>query len=144
MNVPDGFSGPVPPLEEAVRTTLEAEGVVEGEVSVTLLGDPDMAELHGRYLGKSVPTDVLSFALHSPGDPPLGDVYVGHDTAARHAGEHGTTPGEELVRLAVHGVLHILGYDHPLEDRESSPMFQRQEALVRRVLLRPAGEDRDG
>ena len=65
----------------------------------------------------------------------MGDVYIGYEQAHRQAGELGFDPEEELVRLVVHGVLHVLGYDHPEgEDRTGSPMFERQEALVRAIL----------
>ncbi|NNM33073.1 MAG: rRNA maturation RNase YbeY [Gemmatimonadetes bacterium] len=121
-------------LDRAVRTVLSAEGVSEAEVSLTLLDDPAIAELHGRYLGTQAPTDVLSFALHEDGEPPLGDIYIGHETASRRAAELGVAAGEELLRLAVHGLLHILGYDHPDVGRYESPMFKRQEDLVSRIL----------
>ena len=117
-----------------MRTTLSAEDVSEAEISVTLLDDRSIAELHERYLGTRAPTDVLSFALHDDGEPPLGDIYLGYETAARAAKELGTGPAEELIRLAIHGLLHILGYDHPDVGRYESPMFKRQEDLVARVL----------
>lgn len=129
-----GLCGPPPPLEAAVRLTLAREGLEDGEVSVTLLSDGDIAELHERHLGVAGPTDVLSFALHEGGEPPLGDVYIGYETASRSAAERGLPLSEELVRLAVHGVLHVLGHDHPPSRREASPMYRRQEELVRQVL----------
>ena len=108
--------------------------MTEAEISVTLLGDVAMADLHSRHLGVSAPTDVLSFALHDEGEPPLGDVYIGYETAEARAAELGIPITEELVRLAIHGVLHVLGHEHPEEGRYESPMFRRQEDLVRRVL----------
>jgi probable rRNA maturation factor len=79
---------------------------------------------------------VLSFALHDEGEPPLGDVYVGVEQARRQAAEAGVAETEELVRLAVHGTLHVLGWDHPEEPeaRFRSPMWLRQEALVAEVM----------
>ena len=137
MNLPATFGGPPPPLDEAVRAVLEAEGIQHGEISVTLLDDAAITELHDRYLGVEEPTDVLSFSLASDDEPVLGDVYIGHETAALQADALGVPAQEELVRLAVHGVLHILGYDHPDgDDRAESPMYQRQEALVRAFLMR--------
>lgn len=121
-------------LERAVEATLLEEGLEEGEVSLTLLDDEGMGELNRRYLGRDRATDVLAFALHEEGEPPLGDVYVGADRARAQAGEAGIDLREELVRLAIHGTLHVLGWNHPEEEREESPMFGRQETLVRAVL----------
>lgn len=131
-------------LADAVRTTLVDDGVDVGEVSVTLLDDEAIRDLNHRYLGKDVPTDVISFSLGE--ETVLGDVYLGVDQARRQAEEHGVPLEEELVRLAVHGALHVLGHDHPDGDeRTVSPMFERQEALVRRILDRPdsGGPDPD-
>jgi probable rRNA maturation factor len=121
-------------LERAVVVTLHEAGVRTAEVSLTLLGDEGIRDLNARYLGEDRPTDVIAFSLGTSGEV-LGDIYVGHDQAARQAQELGVDLREELVRLAVHGTLHILGHDHPGGDeRDSSPMFRRQEALVRTLL----------
>lgn len=121
-------------LEAAVRHTWRAEGRGSGEVSVTLLDDDAIAELNRTYLGRDGPTDVIAFTL-SEGALPMGDVYLGARQAARQAEEYGVSLAEELVRLAVHGTLHVLGYDHPEgAERLESDMFVRQEALVGAVL----------
>lgn len=122
-------------VERAVRATLRAEGHDEAEVSVAFLDDAGITSLNREYLGHDRPTDVISFALHGEGEPPLGDVYVGVDQALRQAGELGVDAAEELLRLAVHGTLHVLGYDHPEgEDRMDSEMFRRQEEVLRQFL----------
>jgi probable rRNA maturation factor len=121
-------------IEEAVRKTLAREGRPEVEMSVALLGDDDIRELNRRYLGKDSPTDVLAFALGDGGDM-VGDIYIGIDQARRQAYEAGVPLREELVRLAIHGALHVLGHDHPDgPEREESPMFSLQERLVRELL----------
>lgn len=120
-------------LERAVRRTLESERRTEAEVSLALLADPEMQELNRRYLDKEHPTDVLAFSL-GDGDEVIGDVYVGVDQAARQAADLGLALEEELVRLAVHGTLHVLGHDHPEgPEREQCPMFRLQEQLVERL-----------
>lgn len=125
---------PVALLERAVLVTLREEGIEEADISVTLLADGDMLRLNERWLGRGDATDVLAFSLGGEGAT-VGDVYVGHEQAARQAVELGVDPEEELVRLAIHGTLHVLGHDHPEgPEREGSPMFRRQEALVRTVL----------
>ncbi len=137
----EGFpEAPRARLETAVLRTLEVEKVPDAEISLTLLDDDAIRDLNRSYLGRDRPTDVLSFSIGEE-DRPLGDVYVGVEEARRQAEEHGITVEEELVRLAVHGTLHVLGYDHPEgPEREQSSMFVHQEALVRSVLERPSGE----
>ena len=139
VSVGDGISPPVDAerVEAAVRHVLAAEGVGAAEISVALLGDDEIAALNQEYLGHEGPTDVISFALHDEGEPPLGDVYVGVDQALRQAAEYGATPADEVLRLAIHGTLHVLGYDHPRDDgRADSEMFRRQESLLADFLAR--------
>ncbi len=122
-------------LDDAVRTVLRSEGVEAAEVSVSLLDDAGMAALNARYLDREGTTDVIAFSLGDDGGEPVGDVYLGAEQAARQAAEHGIPLEEELVRLAVHGTLHVLGHDHPEgPERTESAMFRRQEELVRAIL----------
>ena len=126
-------------LERAVRETLSAEGQSAGEVSLTLLGDDAVRELNKGYLGKDRPTDVISFSLGDGGEL-LGDVYVGVPQARRQAAELGVDLNEELVRLAIHGVLHVLGHDHPEgPEREHCPMYALQEAYLKSILASGTG-----
>jgi len=126
-------------LERAVRETLSAEGQSAGEVSLTLLGDDAVRELNKGYLGKDRPTDVISFSL-GDGAELLGDIYVGMPQARRQAAELGVDLHEELVRLAIHGVLHVLGHDHPEgPDREHCPMYALQEAYLKSILASGTG-----
>lgn len=134
VSVGEGVHSPVDParVEAAVRHVLRAEGITAAEVSVALVSDAEIAALNEEYLRHQGPTDVISFALHEEGESPLGDVYVGVEQAARQAADFGATPADEVIRLAVHGTLHVLGYDHPEgEDRTGSEMFARQEELLR-------------
>ncbi len=122
-------------LAAAVRAAFEAREQPSGELSLTLLDDASIAELNGRYLGHAGPTDVLSFPLHEPGEPPLGDVYIGWEQALRQAAELGVPPRHELARLAIHGTLHVLGEDHPAgPERERSAMWLLQERILSQVM----------
>jgi probable rRNA maturation factor len=124
-------------VERGLKESLQAEGVHAGEVSVTFLDDQGIEALNRDYFGKERPTDVIAFALHEAGEPLLGDIYVGYEQARRQAEELSVPLEEELLRLAIHGALHLLGHDHPQgEEREGSEMFRRQEELLRRVLGR--------
>ena len=136
VSVGEGVESLVDPkrVEAAVRHVLRAEDVEEAEISVALVSDAEIAALNLDYLDHEGPTDVISFALHEEGESPLGDIYVGVEQAARQAGEYGATIADEVVRLAVHGTLHVLGYDHPEGDgRTESEMFSRQEELLREL-----------
>ena len=120
-------------LKQAIHQTLIEEGRT-GEFSITLLGDQEMEKLNTRYLGRNVTTDVLAFSMGTD-ELALGDVYVCVDQASRQAKEHEIPLDEELVRLVVHGALHVLGHDHPEgSGRFTSPMFKLQERLVRKVF----------
>lgn len=122
-------------LRSAVEAALRTEAYDDAEISLTLLADAAIAALNERYLDHEGPTDVLSFTLHEPGESPLGDVYIGWEQALRQAERLDVPAAEELVRLAVHGTLHVLGHDHPAgEAREASEMWTLQERIVRSLV----------
>lgn len=134
VSVGEGVEPPVDAarVEAAVRHVLAAEGVASAEISVALVSDAGIASLNQEYLQHAGPTDVISFALHEAGESPLGDVYVGVDQAVRQSSEFGATPADEVLRLAVHGTLHVLGWEHPEgAGRTESEMFARQEELMK-------------
>jgi probable rRNA maturation factor len=126
---------PVRLVESAVRHTLATGGAGDAEISVALLPDEDMRRLNHEYLGRDRTTDVIAFSLSGGDDTIVGDVYVGCEQAERQAEEMDVPLTEELVRLVIHGTLHVLGHDHPEgPERVDSPMFRLQEELVRQVL----------
>jgi probable rRNA maturation factor len=105
---------------------------VRGTVSLVLTGDRTVHGLNLKYRGKDKPTDVLSFP--GPGDEGgLGDIVISVETAARNARSLGRTLPQELDLLALHGFLHVLGYDHETDDGQ----MDRLEARLRRRLLAP-------
>jgi probable rRNA maturation factor len=133
-------AAPVDLMERAVRLALGDSAGRGGELSVTLLSDGDIQTLNRDYLSRDRPTDVIAFSL-GESDALLGDVYIGFDQASRQAEELGVDLREELARLAIHGTLHVMGYDHPEgTERDASPMFELQERLVGELL----GDAREG
>ncbi|MEK9500993.1 rRNA maturation RNase YbeY [Gemmatimonadota bacterium DH-20] len=141
LDAPEGVSDPSL-LEAGVRRALRRRGVERAEVSVALVDDPAIHELNRRHLGHDYPTDVISFGLWQPGDPVVvGDIYIGWEQARRQAADLGVDEGEELLRLAVHGALHVAGMDHPdeAEQRAASEMVRLQEAVVRELLSGDGG-----
>lgn len=100
-------------------------------VSVTFLGRESMRRLNAIHKGHDRPTDVLAFGLSAPDGTTLGDIYVCHAVAAQHALRHRVPLRQELIRLVIHGTLHVLGWDHPEDaSRMRSPMWRRQERYV--------------
>jgi probable rRNA maturation factor len=114
-------------LVQLARTTLIAEGVDDAELSLSFVGEAEIEELHVRYLHEPGPTDVLSFPLDGEderGVRVLGDVVIAPAVATRNNPDD---PAAELRLLVVHGVLHLLGYDHE-EEEEKAEMWSRQLA----------------
>lgn len=133
----DGVRSPVSRarLAEAGALVLRAEKAHAALLSITLLGARAMASLNRRHLGHAGPTDVISFGFRDPLGAVIGDLYLCPEVAARNAKAHGVGVREEMLRLVVHGTLHVLGHDHPVgEARTRSPMWARQERLLARVL----------
>ncbi|MDX2183791.1 MAG: rRNA maturation RNase YbeY [Gemmatimonadaceae bacterium] len=127
-------------VQDIVRGVLRAERVGPAMVSVTFLSSRAMAALNRRHLGHRGATDVISFGFApSGGQGIVGDIYVCPDVARENAAHFGCGVREETARLVIHGTLHVLGYDHPVNAaREASPMWARQERLLRRLAPAPA------
>ncbi|MCS7257518.1 MAG: rRNA maturation RNase YbeY [Thermomicrobium sp.] len=128
VRISEGLGRPVAVrrLADLLRYAAEREGA-SGAVSVWICRDDEIAELHERFQGVPGPTDVMSF----PGDPPyLGDIAVSAETAAEQAREAGHSVGREIAFLALHGFLHLVGYDD-LSEPERARMLARQEELLR-------------
>ena len=109
----------------------------DAELSLVLVSDAVMRQLNRDWRGVDRPTDVLAFAqAEGPdGAPPglLGDVVISIDTARRQAAGSAAPLGAELDRLLVHGVLHLLGYDHERSPAEAQRMRRRERLLARRL-----------
>ena len=122
-------------IKRAIRETLKHERVADAQISITLVDDAHIAQLNQQYLRHNCPTDVISFPLYARDETPVGDIYIGVEQARRQATELGIPFRLELQRLAVHGTLHVLGYDHPAGSaRLRSEMWQRQEAILQRLI----------
>jgi probable rRNA maturation factor len=118
-------------VAEIARAALRAERVRDAMVSIAFVTPGAISKLNKTYLGHGGVTDVISFTF---GDPLVGDIYISPDVARRNARHFGVGIREELARLVIHGVLHVAGHDHPADARSASPMWKRQERLVKRVL----------
>lgn len=128
-----------PTLRREARALLGLLALERAELSVLLTDDAAMRELNLAYRGKDSPTDVLSFAqfdgLTADADPllPLGDIVISFDTASRQAEVLGVATHARLRTLLIHGLLHILGYDHERSPTEARRMFARERELAARL-----------
>lgn len=127
-----------------VRKVLEQaahyEETGDSEVSVTFVTNDQIQEINREYRGKDTPTDVISFAMEEAGEEEvvitgaddtrvLGDIIISLERAKEQAADYGHSYKRELGFLAVHGFLHLLGYDHTNEADEKK-MFSRQEEIL--------------
>ncbi len=129
---------------ERLRAVAEAVLRHEGrsvELTLVVTDDEGIQALNRDFLGLDAPTDVLSFSAQEDSGPfvvapeaagYLGDVIVSYPRAVEQAQEHGHTADQEMNLLVIHGILHLLGYDHATEDQEAV-MWARQEAILHRV-----------
>jgi probable rRNA maturation factor len=130
-------------LRRVTAETLRHEGI-EGEIALSVLITDDEAvrELNRQFRDVDAPTDVLAFGsgeegdfVTAPGEPAyLGDVVISYPRAVAQAEEYGHSINRELALLAVHGVLHLLGYDH-MSEAERTEMWARQNEILESLVL---------
>jgi probable rRNA maturation factor len=116
-------------VAELAGHVFAAEGAERAAVSLVFCGDERIAGLNREWLDHEGPTDVIAFGLSEEGEDPEGEIYIDLEQAARQAPEFGVTLDEEVRRLVVHGLLHLLGHDD-LEPSARRRMTARQEELV--------------
>jgi probable rRNA maturation factor len=121
-------------VRRAVAAVLAGERSGPAVLTVTFLTGQQMRALNRRSLGRDRATDVIAFAM-AHDRVVVGDVYVCPTVSARSAARFGVPPREELLRLVVHGTLHVLGQEHPSGARRAtSAMWRRQERYVRQLV----------
>lgn len=122
-------------IGRAGQFALEQEGQQDAWLSVQVLDDGAIQALNLAYRGLDKPTDVLSFPMGEGADIAaipdgfLGDIVISLDKAMAQAAEYGHSPLRELSFLTVHGVLHLLGWDH-MEPEAAAKMYKRQEEIL--------------
>jgi probable rRNA maturation factor len=150
MDIPEAW---ITKLQQLLQLAAEAEGITEGEVSLTFTSDEEIHQLNRDYRGIDRPTDVLSFAMQEDGvdeldiffevesedesDPisgMLGDIIISVETAAAQSEEYGHSLEREIGFLFVHGFLHLIGYDHQ-DDAAEAEMTAKQEAILQQAGL---------
>lgn len=136
-------------LDQELRRAIELEGVTQAQISIAVVGDEEMAELHEQYTGVSGTTDVLTFDLNASaegGSPPVssgtnsstieGDIVICLDEAQRQASERDHDTRHELLLYAIHGLMHLLGEDDKSQ-ADFERMHAREDALLERMGYGP-------
>jgi probable rRNA maturation factor len=132
-------------IERSARALLAASGRPAATLSLSFVGDAAMRRLNREHRGKDATTDVLSFPLYEPfasprrptaGDPELmlGDIIISLDVAERQAAAYDATLEDEIERLLVHGIAHLLGHDHE-KPAERARMLRTEKRLARAIGL---------
>ena len=128
-------------FELLVHKVLQEAKVFDQELSILFTDDKEMQELNSHFRSKDAPTDVLAFSGQEGEEIPevepiLGDVVISLPYAKKQAVELGVSIQEELMRLLIHGVLHLLGYDHEISELEAKKMFKEQERILE--IIKPS------
>ncbi len=124
-------------IHNAALASLRIHGLEDCEVSILITDDLEIEALNRKYRQITTPTDVLAFAMNDGNDGNLhshllGDVVISVQTAQRQAADKHHSLEIELAWLTVHGVLHLLGYDHQTA-QDAAIMFEKQEAILRLI-----------
>jgi len=141
-------------ISKMLQHAATLEGIDPGsELSVSFMTNAEIQEINRDYRGKDTPTDVISFAMEELGEGEmdikiegaprlLGDILISVERAKEQASDYGHSEERELGFLAIHGFLHLLGYDH-LEEEEEKEMTKKQEEILQSFGLRRELDDKE-
>ena len=105
----------------------------KGTLSIVIVDDAVIRQLNSEYLGRDRTTDVIAFPLEDDSDDVWGEAYISADRARDQAADYGVTCEEEMARLVIHGVLHLLGYDDR-DDASRHKMRSLEDEYLRKVM----------
>ncbi len=123
-------------IRRITQSILVQTGNPTAELSVSLVGKTRMRSLNRKYRGWDYPTDVLAFPMGNLRKQPevfLGDVVICLPVAIGQASRFGNTADQELLRLLIHGTLHLLGYDHEISARKASRMHRKERTIIKKL-----------
>ncbi|MBR9979751.1 MAG: rRNA maturation RNase YbeY [Desulfatitalea sp.] len=128
-------------VQRNAQAILNVLGCPDGELSILIVDDPAIARLNAQYLQHEGPTNVISFPMregaHGDLHPALlGDVVISMDTCARESAEAGMDMAERFLELLIHGILHLVGYDHVHSEAEANVMEAKSLELMEIVYKR--------
>ena len=125
-------------IQQTVQVILSALDFPDGEISILLVDDPQIAILNQKYLDRRGPTNVIAFAMREGEFAHLtphllGDVVISMDTAIREAQDAGLNQTRRFNELLVHGILHLFGYDHEKSEKEARRMEEKSRELLEMI-----------
>ncbi len=125
-------------IQQKARDILGVLECHDAELSVLIVDDAQIATLNQKYLHRSGPTNVIAFPMHTDGFPNinpgiLGDVVISIETAAREGGLIGISMEERIIQLLVHGILHLIGYDHEKSEAQAEQMAQKEDIILKMI-----------
>jgi len=125
-------------IKQTVQVILDALDCPDSEISILIVDDPQIEELNQQYLNRKGPTNVIAFAMRegefSDLSPQLlGDVVISTDTAAREAQISSTSMERRFNELLVHGILHLMGYDHETSEDDARVMEDKSRELMKHI-----------
>jgi probable rRNA maturation factor len=131
---------PLPDIEETLNAIpafvldLDQEGQLPlGEITIVLTTDDHLANLHAEHLSDASVTDVMTFPYFEAGEPVSGDIVISVDRAREQADEEGWSLSDELLFIAIHGMLHLCGWDDQTDEARQA-MHQRQHEILARFI----------
>jgi len=117
-------------IAQAVQTALRQQNIAEADVSVAIVDNPTIRQLHRQYLAIDEPTDVMSFVLERSDEGLEGEVVASAERAVEVADQYGWTPAEELLLYVVHGTLHLAGHDDATAQQRAAMREQERACLA--------------
>lgn len=126
----------VPTIRRVAQSVLVQAGHPTAQLSLSLVGKTRMRSLNRKYRKRDYPTDVLAFPMVRMGEQTevfLGDVVICLPVAIGQASRFANNPDQEILRLLIHGTLHLLGYDHEQSPREATRMQRKERAMLQKL-----------
>lgn len=119
-------------VKSAVNEVFSGEAMKISSISVLFISDDEIIEVNKKYLDHNVTTDVITFPLSENSDPIEGEIYISIDTTRRNSVEFGVSHKSELLRVAIHGALHLSGYDDSTSKLKSK-MKEKEDYYLSQV-----------
>ena len=123
-------------IRRVAQSILVQAGHPTAQLSLSLVGKTRMRSLNRKYRGRDYPTDVLAFPMESMGEQTeifLGDVVICLPIAIGQASRFGNSADQEILRLLIHGTLHLLGYDHEQSPRDATRMQRKERTIIKEL-----------
>ena len=125
-------------IQQKARDILNALACHDAELSILIVDDPQIAILNKKYLRRYGPTNVIAFPMHTDSfsniNPELlGDVVISIETAEKEGKRIGISREERFTQLLVHGILHLLGYDHETSEQEADKMEKKSDEILKLI-----------